>query len=234
MTFHKGNKAGRALRLIPVAMLISAGLATGCAKRDSIVVGSVPDDYRTNHPIVVAEKEEVIDIPVGRSDFRASKTQRIAMAGFLDGYDRDSSSLVLIMVPAGSANEAAASSVAHELAELAHAHGVGRGNIALQTYGANDPAASAPIRVTYSAMRASTGPCGRWPADVLDTAENKHYANFGCAYQNNLAAQIAEPADLLGPRKMTEIDPENRDNAIRQYKARGVAPEFNSNSEVFY
>ena len=52
-------------------------------------------------------------------------------------------------------------------------------------------------------MRAQTDKCGRWPEDILETSENKHYANFGCSYQNNLAAQIANPADLLGPRKQT-------------------------------
>ena len=50
-------------------------------------------------------------------------------------------------------------------------------------------------------MRAQTDKCGRWPEDLLHDAENKHYADFGCSYQNNLAAQIANPADLLGPRK---------------------------------
>ena len=42
-------------------------LLAGCAtKRDSITVGAVPDDYRTNHPIVIAEKEQVLDLPVAR------------------------------------------------------------------------------------------------------------------------------------------------------------------------
>ena len=68
-------------------------------------------------------------------------------------------------------------------------------------------------------MRAQTGKCGRWPADVLETSENKHYANFGCSYQNNIAAQIANPGDLLGPRKETEIDAANRSVVIGDYQA---------------
>ena len=59
-----------------------------------------------------------------------------------------------------------------------------------------------PIRVSYPDMRAAVaGKCGRWPDDILNHAENKHYANFGCSYQNNLAAQVANPADFLGPRR---------------------------------
>ena len=40
--------------LLPVLAVAAAALLSGCAKRDAITVGSVPDDYRTNHPIVIA------------------------------------------------------------------------------------------------------------------------------------------------------------------------------------
>jgi pilus assembly protein CpaD len=52
----------------------------------------------------------------------------------------------------------------------------------------------------------------------LNNAENKHYADFGCSYQNNLAAQIANPADLIGPRKQTSIDAERRGQVIDDYR----------------
>lgn len=227
-------RGGLRLKTAAFALLAGSMLLAGCARRDYIEVGSIPDDYRTNHPIMVGEKEQVVDIPVGSTDFRASESQRIVLEGFLDGYDRASSNVVLISAPVGSINQAAATNVAAELAEIAHRNGVGRGNIILQNYQVANPNAAAPIRVSYSAMRAFTGPCGLWPKDILDTTQNKHYANFGCAYQNNLAAQVADPADLLGPRKMSEIDPENRDSAIRDYKDRLVTPDFNANSEVNY
>lgn len=217
-----------------LCVLVASTMMAGCVRRDHMHVGSVPDDYRTNHPIVVGDREQVVDIPVGQSDFRVTTTQRVLLEGFLSGYDHSSSAPVLITAPIGSANQGAATSVAAGLAEVAVRNGVGRGNIILQNYQVSDTAVSAPIRVSYTAVRASTGPCGLWPGDVLDTTENKHYANFGCAYQNNLAAQVADPADLLGPRKMTEIDPENRDSAIREYKERGVADSFSFRSEVNY
>ena len=66
----------------------------------------------------------------------------------------------------------------------------------------------------------------------VDNAENKHYADFGCSYQNNLAAQIANPADLLGPRKLTEVDAEKRGVVIDEYRKRH--PDEPRNSEVTY
>jgi len=90
------------------------------------------------------------------------------------------------------------------------------------------------VRVSYARLRAHTDQCGRWPEDMLDTSENKHYADFGCSYQNNLAAQMANPADLLGPRKQTSIDAANRSKVIDVYRSRGISGEFLGNSEVTY
>lgn len=219
--------------LVPAAAVLAASLVAGCAKRDSITVGAVPDDYRTNHPIVISERAEVLDVPVGVSQSGVSEAQRVSVKGFIANYDRGAGSMVTIMVPHGSANEAVAAGVAGELAHLISKNGVPHSRIATVAYRA-DPGSAAPIRISYNVMRASTGKCGRWPADLADNPDNRHYANFGCSYQNNLAAQIANPADLLGPRKPSPIDAENRGNAIEDYKDRVVVEDFNSNSEVDY
>lgn len=218
------------------AVLAAATMAllAGCAgPRDSITVGSVPDDYRTNHPIMISEKDEVLDLPVGTGNFRMSEVHKVAVNGYISHYDRRAAATVSIMVPSGSANSAAANAVARDVAQHLYRRGVPSGRVVMVPYAASADTA-APVRLIYGRMRAHTGPCGRWPADVLDTTDNKHYANFGCASQNNLAAQIANPADLLGPREMGDIDADNRADALDQYKARLIAPDFRANREVEY
>lgn len=210
-------RLSRKFRAIGLA-LFAAALATGCANRDSIVVGSVPDDYRTNHPITISEREEVVDIPVAASSHQLSVEQKTALDGFFARYDAHAGAPVSILVPSGGANDLAASEVARDMARHLARNGIPRHRIATYAYSTGSRDASAPIRVKYTALRAKAGPCGRWDADILNNADNKHYTNFGCASQNNLAAQIANPADLLGPRKPSEIDPENRGVAIRDYK----------------
>ena len=197
-------------------------LLSGCANRDSITVGSIPDDYRTNHPIVISEKDEKIDIPVGASDRGATRSQRQTLLGFLDGYDRSAAPVLTIAVPSGSLNELAARAAARDFRRIAIAGGVHASRIAVASYQVSSADVSAPIRVAYSSMRAHTDKCGRWPEDVLETSENKHYANFGCANQNNLAAQIANPADLLGPRASSPIDAERRSIVIGDYRPRVI------------
>ena len=211
-------------RLARIALLAATAAAvaaaSGCARRDSIVVGSVPDDYRTNHPIVISEQDKTVDIPVGIADRGLSRMQRVAADGFIAGYDRSAAPVVSVMVPYGSANQAAASVVAADLVKRLRKAGVPEGRIAHQPYEASQYGDSAPIRLVYAEMRASTGPCGRWPEDLMNNSENKHWANFGCSYQNNLAAQIANPADLLGPRQPSEIDTARRSVSIDDYRDR--------------
>lgn len=206
-------------RLSVVAVAVAA-LMAGCAKRDSVHVGSIPDDYRTNHPIVIAEKEKKVDIPVGMSDRGLSRVQRVAVDGFIAGYDRSAAPLVTVMTPYGSGNQAAASVVASDMVKRLRAAGVPEGRILHQPYEAADYGESAPIRLAYSEMTASTGQCGRWPADMLENNDNKHWANFGCSYQNNLAAQVANPADFLGPRQPAQIDTTRRGTSIDEYRRR--------------
>jgi len=212
------NRPANARFLGSLLAAATVALLAGCANRDSVVVGSIPDDYRTNHPIVIAEKNQTLDIPVGVGDSGITRGQRITFEGYLQHYDRNAAPTLTIMTPAGGANDAAASRTARGLMNVATKAGVPRNRIAITRYQTEYPEASSPIRVIYAAMRAQTGRCGTWPADIGDTTENKLHANFGCSYQNNLAAQIANPADLLGPRKQSEIDAENRNVVIDQYR----------------
>ncbi|TIW95877.1 CpaD family pilus assembly protein [Mesorhizobium sp.] len=218
-----------------LAVLLAASLA-GCAgwKRDSVTVGAIPDDYRTTHPIVIAEKNQKIDLPVGAGDRGMTGAQRDTLLGFLDGYDKSAAPSLTIAVPRGSANEVAALVAGRDFARVAAASGVKRGRIVMTSYQSAVPEASAPVRVAFVAVRAQTDRCGRWPEDLLQNSENKHYADFGCSYQNNLAAQMANPNDLLGPRKQSDIDAENRGAVIDLYRSRGISNEFLGNSEVTY
>ena len=59
--------------------------------------------------------------------------------------------------------------------------------------------------MNYTKLTAHAGPCGLWPHDLgpdfdWNYNENRPYWNLGCATQRNLAAMVANPADLVQPR----------------------------------
>ncbi|MBZ9656709.1 CpaD family pilus assembly protein [Phyllobacterium lublinensis] len=200
----------------PVLALFALSLLAGCASRE-MTVNSIPDDYRTNHPIVISEKEQVAEIPVGHADTRLSMSQRSIVDNAANNYRANGSGVIHILLPSGSPNARAASRLKNDVAATLRRGGIKPFNISSEHYSASG-SDSPPIRLVYSAITASTGPCGQWPKDLAETADNKHYANFGCASQNNLAAQVANPADLLGPRATSPIDAERRGVVIDGYR----------------
>jgi pilus assembly protein CpaD len=199
------------------SLAVSAVLMAGCAKRDHIQVGSIPDDYRTRHPIIIAENQKSLMVPVGNAARELSFAEKEVISGFIANYGTQGSGAIHISVPAGAGHAGAAGHAANQVMALAHAQGHG-GRTLIDQYQASPDHPSPPVVVSYGALTASAGPCGKWPADALATEDNKQYHNFGCAYQNNLAAQVANPMDLLHPRRTGPIDAADRDTVIGDYR----------------
>jgi pilus assembly protein CpaD len=209
----------RRLSLLAAAAAVAS--LSGCAafqNRHDIIVGSVPDDYRTSHPIILNEREEMLDVPVSASDRHITVAQRSSIQAFMAQNASASAGVVQILTPAGAPNSAAANRVLPDIVSALRKSGVQGGNVVTASYDASAAQSSAPVRISYRAMSAGTEPCGKWTADLGDTTQNKNYENFGCASQNNFAAMIANPADLIGPRLPDTIDPVRRGLAISRYQ----------------
>jgi pilus assembly protein CpaD len=73
-----------------------------------------------------------------------------------------------------------------------------------------------PIIVTKSGAHAKQ--CGDWPEDMSKTSQNDTYANLGCSQQNNIAAMVANPQDLVRPRPTTPSDPMRRIKVFDKYR----------------
>jgi pilus assembly protein CpaD len=204
---------------LTVAVLAAATLLQACA-RDPMSTGAIPDDYRTRHPITLSEAQHSLDIPVSSGDNRLTIAMADNIKGFAQSYTATSSGVVQIQVPTGSRNSAAASILKRHVRSVLASSGVPSGKIVETHYGASPSGDAAPIRLSFIAMTAMTGQCGQWPEDLSDnTYSNKNWYNFGCASQNNLAAQVANPMDLVGPRGMSPIDAERRSVVIGNYRS---------------
>lgn len=203
---------GLSLAAMAVITLSSCG-----SPRDGTMTGSI-DDYRERHPIVVAEAEHSIEVPVAAGDRSLSVGTRDLIRGFGQKRMTNQRGVVQVLYPQGAPNSAAAQAVRSQVrAELRRA-GIEPGMIVEQNYRAQG-GDSAPIRFSFvatTAMVAST--CGEWPKSISPDMANRQYHNFGCAYQNNLAAQIADPADFIGPRAQTPVDAEQRGQVMKRYR----------------
>lgn len=213
-------------------LLIVAAALSGCGSlgRDPIAVGSVPSDYRTNHPIVLSEKEHTLDVPIASGAHKLGIPVKSNIRAFAANYAASGNGAVIVMMPAGSLNEHAVKRVQAEIVQALIDGGAPRGRIILQNYDASAHGSAAAVRLSYSGVTASTTPCGRWTDDLTDTVENRNYADFGCANQQNLAAIVANPGDLMGPRQESPIDATQRGAVIGDYQSGPVG----GGSEVSY
>jgi pilus assembly protein CpaD len=84
--------------------------------------------------------------------------------------------------------------------------------------GAYEGAPGAPILVGYNAYQAVVPQCGNW-TNLTATRDNAGYGNFGCAVTANMAAQIANPADIVSPQPMDPTDAARRSTIIGKYRA---------------
>lgn len=210
----------RLARTLAIGALLVAGTSlAGCANRDGMSTGALSDDYRTRHPIVIAEAEHAIDVPVASSDRHLTKGARDVIRGFASAYNDSATGTIQILLPSGSANAQAVSLLRKEIRGVLVGTGIPAIRLAEVSYQASLQGDAAPIRLTYTAVTATTAPCGNWPKDLVsNTVENRNYENFGCASQANLAAQVANPMDLIGPRAMSPIDAVRRGQVIKDYR----------------
>ncbi|MFD0934631.1 CpaD family pilus assembly protein, partial [Methylobacterium trifolii] len=96
--------------------------------------------------------------------------------------------------------------------------GVPARDFALAGYAVAAPDIAAPVRISFRRMEAKVADkCGLWPQDLgtssfaVDFSNQPHW-NLGCATQANLAAQVADPVDLVRGR------PEGRIDSVRRVK----------------
>jgi pilus assembly protein CpaD len=206
-----------------LAILLAGGLAvalSGCAAKVNPLetTGSVPDDYRINHPIAVEEQVETMDVPVGLYTGHLSDGAKGNINGFARKFQASGSSVIAVVAPSGSPNQQVAATIAVEIEDVLRQSGVPSTAIDYRVYHAGSGERNAPVRVAFSRIGAHTAPCGPWPDQATVTNQNRHYFNFGCASQQNLAAVVQNPLDLLYPRGMTPADAERRAEVLDKYR----------------
>jgi pilus assembly protein CpaD len=204
------------------AMIAMTALLGACASRpDRTTTGSVPDDYRRNHPITLAEAEHTLDVPLAAGEHGLTSSTRDLIKGFAQDYAALSKGTITIALPMNAANSPTAQRLRGEIRSALTVNGVPGSRIVFASYQTPGGNVSAPVKLAFVAVTAMTNACGQWPTDMVTgptMIENRNYENFGCASQQNLAAQIANPNDLVGPRGMSPIDAQNRAAVIDAYR----------------
>lgn len=222
----------RAALLMGVVSLAMAGCQT-----DRIVTGSVPPDYRDRHPIQINEGVRSVQLFVGSGRAGLTPEQRALAGGFASQWRRYGSGPLTIELPAGTANELASSHTVRELQSVLASSGVPLRAIQVRRYQTQEPSNVAPIRLSFPALQAQVASrCHAGLDDLGPTINSKSdqnfpMRNFGCATQQNFAAQVANPEDIVQPRNEAPAYAARRRHVLEKYR-QGQDPSttYNSNS----
>jgi len=212
------------LRSLSALIGLCAVLGACTVYGGEVVTASVPTDYRQRHPIAVTEANRSIVVFVGHARGGLSPSQRADIRGLAQTWVNEGTGAIIADVPVNTPNARSAASAYREIRAQLVAGGVPSRAITLRNYTPDDPRTFATIRLNYPKITAVAGPCGLWPDDLgpnIDNPaynENKPYHNFGCATQRNLAAMVANPADLEQPRPETPAYTPRRDIAFDRYR----------------
>jgi pilus assembly protein CpaD len=226
MTNEISRGCSKELRLIGAMVGLSLMLGACSETTGSVATtpAGVPEDYRLRHPITVQEANRSIVLFVGHARGGLSTAQRDDVAGLARSWVAEGTGAIVVDVPVNTSNARAAESAYHEARAVLEAGGVPGNAIRQHRYTPDDPRTLATVRLTYSRMTAVAGPCGVWPEDLGPSTkdpsymENKSYYNFGCAYQRNMAAMVANPSDLVQPRAETPAYTARRTEGFEKYR----------------
>lgn len=221
-----GRNAKAALRVVSVAL--AAATLSGCYVVNNPYVpldtAGYPNDYRKRHKIALRDGSRTMEVFIGQSRGSLTPTQRAEVLAFAQVWKDEATGGVVIDVPTGTPNQAAASQALREINSIFAASGVPMQSVAVRNYTPDDPAKFPTLRLKYSKIVAEAGPCGLWPQDLGPSFdpyynENRNYWNLGCANQRNLAAMVANPADLAQPRGEGEVWTSRRTTVFEKYRA---------------
>ena len=200
-------------RLTPIAAALAL---TACASGPTAVAGPVTPtvlDTWSARVQIVAEPEEIrlAPHPTGMSG-----TQARALADFHARWILAEGGVITVAAPLGTEGPGAYRVSADARAFLV-SQGAAPEQVQLVGYDAAGTP-NAPIVVGFKRYLAIAPRCGDWPA-VTNTATNQPMSSLGCAVSANMAAQVANPGDLLGARPMDPADTGRRMTVLGKYRA---------------
>jgi len=180
---------------LALVIVMTSGLAA-CSNGELALDDTyVPATHYERYPIEVTRGPVRMDISSEHGSLQASQIN--AISGFSRSAKNSGSSRITILRPSAGG---ASGKVARQTYQLLVQSGISPGMISQKTY----PGASkAPVQLTYIRSVAVTKECGDWSTDSATTSNNELHRNYGCAMQNNIAAMVVNPNDLVVPRQMT-------------------------------
>ena len=188
-------------------------LQAGCMGAPAEGTGPIPITPTSRFSLQVEPGVERIALAVHETGLSHNQTQ--ALRDMVNRFAAEGAPMLTVEAPSG--DDPVSSDVAWRVKGAIEAAGVPSYRVRLVSYMAPDP--RAPVLVGFDTIRAAVPQCGREWSNLARTGNNAGSANFGCSVNANLAAQIANPRDIVSPRPITAPDAARRSVVFDHYRA---------------
>ncbi len=197
------------MRFLPPFLVLAAALA-GCAG----TTGSPPP--LTPLSRYALQVEPGLDrIALAVHDSGLSANQEAALRALAGRYGATGTGWVQVQGPAG--DDPAAARQTWAVRAALEGAGVPGERIRVSSYDAPDP--RAPVLAGFETVQAVVPNCAAEPRSMGPRYSNQSSPGLGCAITANMAAQIADPRDILGARAMSPADSGRAAVVFQNYRA---------------
>lgn len=196
-----------------LASAAAAMLLSGCVGAPAEGRGPIPLTPTSRYSLQIEPGVERIALAV--HDEGLSANQNAALRDMVNRFAAEGAPVLTVEAPSGE--DRVSAELAWRIKGALESYGVPAHQVRVVGYAAPNP--RAPVLVGFDTTRTLVPQCGRQWNNLGRTGNNAGSANFGCAVNANLAAQIANPRDIATPRQMTSSDNGRRSVVLDHYRA---------------
>lgn len=182
----------------------AAASAAGCASQFNGQEQALT--VTEQHPISV--DSQTVTMTLSPVSGEISSLDESRLRAFADSYMRNGHGALAVTAPADSG--------AAGVRDTLNRFGVPLASIVEADY--RGGGAAADVILSYTHYVATPSACGLWEGLRERDYRNMNSPNFGCATQNNLAAMIGDPHDLIEPAAMTDPDSTTRILGVGKFR----------------
>ena len=190
-----------------IATALAAVAVSGCGTPAS---GGGPQPLTPLSRWALRAEPQVQRIALAVHDYGLSPTQHAAVHDLIGRFYAEGAPEIVVEMPSGE--DQASLHMSWAVVDAVRAAGVPDERVRLIAYPAPDP--RAPVLVGFARLEAVTYDCSREWGSLTRHADNGSAMGLGCASVSNMAAQIADPRDLMGGRPLDAPDAGRRTHVI--------------------
>ena len=191
---------------------LASVLAAGSCASHAPDATHMAEDGAFNHPITVEPSYQSLKLYYSPADAGIQPADQARFTSFIADYEAHGNGSIAVSAPSGMNSQAMIGFFAQRINDL----GVSKDHILVATHDAPD--GDMRVEINYVSYQAHTDKCGDWSENLAYTDDNLTPKNFGCSVQQNIAAQLADPRDLLGPRPTEDASATRRATVVNNYE----------------